>query len=181
MKTLSITLFAIFLSSHLIMAQNEPLLTEVNVSNYELPEIKRSSRTSVLHATYLKKTKEINMSKHIQNLRKYVSNYDYRKNENFDVLSQTSEVKFQSEKGYILVTYDVNGKIIKTEEVFKDVKIPLRVRQTVFYVYPGWILTKVKYHSQYMENQPNTTFYKVEIQKGDETKSIKVNSKGEFL
>lgn len=172
-------IFSFIISVNEIQSQN--LVSQVDVSEIEIPTTKRNSTSSSLNAVYLKESRHSNISKHIEEMRLKVANFNCKESRNFNGQSQLYKVNFKSEKGNILAFFDQNGKIVRTEENFENIKIPQAVRETVFNSYENWILTAVKFHSEYNREESTTNYYKVWITNGKSKKVLKVNSEGEVL
>lgn len=51
--------------------------------------------------------------------------------------------------GYVLATYDANGKILQTAECFKNTALPKAVRNAVTTRYPNWAITQDTYLVKY--------------------------------
>jgi hypothetical protein len=90
------------------------------------------------------------------------------------------QVRFYIPNGFILAAYDRNGKIIRTIEKFKDVKLPSAVRNAIFERFPDWGLKKDVYKVTYNQ-QGSKKVYKVVIQKGDEVLRLYTDENGYFI
>lgn len=92
----------------------------------------------------------------------------------------TYEVKFYIPNGSILAAYDKNGTLIRTIERFKDVKLPVDVRDAIFARFPGWGLKRDVYRVTYNQEKSRKE-YKVILQKGKKILRVKTDDKGFFL
>ncbi len=91
----------------------------------------------------------------------------------------TYYITFFIPEGKILAAYDKDGKLIRTIEKFKNVKLPMKVRDAIVKRFPNWRMVedvyRVNYHKGSVKKQ-----YKVTLEKEDETMKVKLNEKGDF-
>ncbi len=91
----------------------------------------------------------------------------------------TYHITFYIPDGKILAAYDNEGKLIRTIEKFKNVKLPMKVRDAIAKRYPNWSMVedvyRVNYHKGVVKKQ-----YKVTLKNGDETMKVKLDEKGDF-
>ncbi|HSD15528.1 MAG TPA: hypothetical protein VLB74_12830 [Flavobacterium sp.] len=99
---------------------------------------------------------------------------DYEGHENYLV---TLKVK----DGSLAATYDENGKLLSVVEKYNNVKLPSAVIYNVYKNYPGWKIVNDKYLYSQEDGDITAKQYKLQLAKGDETKKIVVNSKGDIL
>ncbi|ESU26490.1 secreted protein [Flavobacterium limnosediminis JC2902] len=99
---------------------------------------------------------------------------DYEGHENYLV---TMKVK----DGSLAATYDENGKLTSVVEKYNNVKLPSVVIYNVYKNYPGWTIVNDKYLYSQEDGDIKQKQYNLKLAKGDETKKIVVNSKGEIL
>ncbi|NIK92120.1 hypothetical protein GZ212_08140 [Mangrovimonas sp. CR14] len=181
MKTFSNYLLLLLFLIGMGEIHSQRLIAEVNTDKLELPKFKRSSTLKMYHKEYFHKMKTSRIAQHILMMRKHVAMYNCKNSKQFTGQQTCFEVKFKSDYGYIFAHFNSGGEIIKTEEVFSDIRIPNQVIRSIFYIYPEWTLEKTKFYAMYELNQPIDTYYEVEIKKGYQRKTLKVNNKGEFL
>lgn len=181
MKKLFLLSVIFVLSTVLNNVNSQNLVSQVDVSAIKLPEFKSSSKSNLINSNYIKNTRHSNISRHIEEMRLKVANFNCKESKKFNGDSELYEVNFKSAKGNILVYFDKNGKIVKTEENFENIKIPKAVRESVFGSYNNWILTAVKFHSEYNKDSSTRNYYKVWITNGQDKKVLKVNSNGNIL
>lgn len=104
----------------------------------------------------------------LENAEFYLDEYDYY------------QVKFYIPDGKILVAYDNKGKIIRTIEKYKNVKLPDVVRDAVIERFPNWAIKKDVYLVNYNDGR-STKEYKVVLTNGEKVVRVKLNSEGDFL
>ena len=91
-------IFVVITTLNKVQSQN--LISQVEVSEIKLPEIKRTSKSNtVLNANYIKSTRQTNISKHIEEMRLKVANFNCDESKKFVGKSEPYKVNFKSEKG----------------------------------------------------------------------------------
>ncbi len=118
----------------------------------------------------------------VKMLQEKVALYDVKKSELYRDEYDTYTVSFFIPDGKIVAAYDKDGKIMRTIERFKNIKLPYNVTRAIVKRFPNWKMVndvyKVNYHdkSGIIKNQ-----YKVKLENGDKKMTVKVTDKGEFL
>jgi hypothetical protein len=90
-------------------------------------------------------------------------------------------IDFYIPEGSILAAYDRDGKVIRTIERFKDVKLPNAVAQAVAKQYPGWTISKDVYTVNYHENKGVEKKFKLRLENRGKKMWVKTDEKGTFL
>ena len=90
-------------------------------------------------------------------------------------------ISFFIPQGKIVAAYDRNGKILRTIEKFKNVKLPDAVRNAVVDRFPGWDIVEDAYLVKFNDDKGTSKKYKVKLKNGDQTIKVKLNEDGEFL
>lgn len=91
------------------------------------------------------------------------------------------QVNFFIPEGKILAAYDKDGKLLRTAEKFRDINLPMAVKNAILERFPNWTVTKDVYLVNYTDGRGANKTYKVKLKNGDETLRVKLNEKGEFL
>ena len=118
----------------------------------------------------------------VKMLQEKVALYDVKTSELFSDEYDTYTVSFFIPDGKIVAAYDKDGKIIRTIEKFKNVKLPYNVSSSIVKRFPNWKMVKDVYKVNYHDNQGLTkNQYKVNLENGDKTMTVKINENGEFL
>ncbi len=91
------------------------------------------------------------------------------------------EINFFIPEGTILAAYDKDGKLLHTAERFKNVNLPMAVKEAVLERFPNWMITKDIYLVNYKDGRGAKKTYKLKLENGKETLRVKLNEKGEFL
>ncbi len=125
---------------------------------------------------YLSKVSNGTLSKRVLDLENMAARYDITKYPLFDNSDRNYTIVFKQSKGFILATFDKDGNIIKSYERFKDIAVPVSVRNYIGQNYPGWIHQGNSYLVTYSGKQDVKKIYKVEIEKGNLQKKIRIGS-----
>ncbi len=90
-------------------------------------------------------------------------------------------VSFFIPDGKIVAVYDPDGKIMKTIEKFKDIKLPQAVNQALAERFPNWELVSDVYRVTYSEEKGAKKTYKLKLKNEDKVMRVKMSDDGEFL
>ena len=108
--------------------------------------------------------------------------FDLKNSKFFEEESDEYTLYFRAPAGKILAVYNDDGKILRTQEKFVDIQLPLKVSNAVVDNYPGWKVTGdiylVKYHR---EKEDVSRIYKLFIAKDGKTKKIKTDELGNII
>ncbi|MFC4721607.1 nicotinate-nucleotide adenylyltransferase [Geojedonia litorea] len=170
MKNFVIGLFLIGLTS-LGFSQNKNEETE----EVKLEDVVVSTNVNL---EYLSKVQDKTMSEHVKSLENEASRFDVKTTDKFDGRRESFKTIFRGTKGYIIATYDKEGKIIKTSEKYKDIKLPVPVRNSLFIEFPDWDVDNTTYVVSYYDKKDPKKVYKVEINKKNNIKTLKIDSDG---
>ncbi|MET0637905.1 MAG: nicotinate-nucleotide adenylyltransferase [Chitinophagaceae bacterium] len=107
--------------------------------------------------------------------------YDVRNAEYYEDDYDTYFVSFIIPEGEILAAYDQTGKLLRTAEKYKNVKLPKAVADAVLERFPNWHIAKDIYLVNYYENEGAEKIYKLLLENGNKRLRVKANDKGEFL
>ena len=118
----------------------------------------------------------------VKMLQEKVALYDVKKSELYRDEYDTYTVSFFIPDGKIVAAYDKDGKIMRTIEKFKNVKLPYNVTRAIVKRFPNWKMVKDVYKVNYIDKSGITkNQYKVKLENGDKKMTVKVTDKGEFL
>jgi hypothetical protein len=90
-------------------------------------------------------------------------------------------ISFYLPNGYILATYDKDGKLLRTAERYKNVALPAAVSKSLIQAYPDWSVPKDVYLVNYEEQKGSTKIWKLILTKEDKRIRVKLNDRGEFI
>ena len=72
--------------------------------------------------------------------------------------------------------------MVRTIEKFKNVKLPISVRESIAKRYPNWAMAKDIYQVSYHSDKGVTKMqYKVRIENGKEFINVKIDGNGNFM
>ncbi|MEL0456295.1 nicotinate-nucleotide adenylyltransferase [Flavobacteriaceae bacterium SZ-1-7] len=144
----------------------------------QLPEVE----ITAVNYKYLNSVDSGDNDLSVQMLEEQVAMYDLKNSDLYSDEYDTYTVSFYIPQGKILAAYDKNGKVIRTIERFKNIKLPKDVRDALATRFPNWDLDKDVYSVTYHTVGPNVKKqYKVKLTNGDEVVRVKINEEGDFL
>ncbi|WP_299218503.1 nicotinate-nucleotide adenylyltransferase [uncultured Aquimarina sp.] len=114
-------------------------------------------------------------------LQKEVASYDLKNSDVYEDEYELYHVSFYIPDGKILAAYDKNGKVLRTIEKFKNVKLPRNVIEAVTKRFPGWVIAKDVYLVNYHSEKGVTKKYKLRLQNGKKRIKVKTDEFGKFL
>ncbi len=169
MKNLVIGLFVLGLTS-LGFSQN---------TNSEVEEVQLEGVVvSNVNLNYLEKVQDKTLSDHVIFLENEASVFDVKGLVEFDGRKESFQVLFKGSHGYIIADYDSNGKILKTSERYKDVKLPKNTIKSVLRQYPNSNFLKVVYTVDYDDQKNVEKTYKIRIMNDGRKRNLKISSGG---
>ena len=142
-----------------------------------LPEVKIVASTY----KYLNAVDNTEMAQPVRMLELKAATYDIKQSEFYEEDYDSYSVSFYIPNGYILASYDKEGKLISTAEKFKNTKVPAAVREAVNNKYPQWIIAEDIYLVNYHEKRGVNKLFKLVLENGSKRLKVKLNEKGEFL
>jgi len=130
---------------------------------------------------YLKSVGGKEEAQPVQMLQRSAAAYDVKKSEYYEDDYDTYFISFFIPEGQILVAYDKNGKLIRTAEKYKNVKLPSAVTNAVLNRFPQWKISNDTYLVTYYTESGATKKYKLLLENGNKRMKVKVNEAGEFF
>ncbi|GAA3627638.1 nicotinate-nucleotide adenylyltransferase [Flavivirga jejuensis] len=154
------------------------LTTQVNSQTIELPETVIS-----VNYKYFNAIDSENAPKSVKKLEEEVLNYrNTELSMLYDDEYETYKVSFYVPEGKIVAAYDKSGKIIRTIEKYKNVRLPLVVMQAISKRFPNWGIVEDFYLINYhCDKDSLKQEYKIKIKNDDKTITVKTDEKGVFL
>lgn len=165
MKKLVIGLFIFGLTTQVFSQVIE--LSEVNVSiNYKYLDAINCDQVAVP----------------VKTLTEQVLKYDANQGDLYDDDFDTYRVSFYIPEGKVVAAYDKNGKILRTIEKYKNIRLPQEVLQTVAEKYPKWAVVEDVYEVNFhCEKGIVKKQYKIKLQNEDKTVKIKTDASGNII
>ncbi|MDG1729484.1 MAG: nicotinate-nucleotide adenylyltransferase [Algibacter sp.] len=131
---------------------------------------------------YLFEVVDDNIDQNVKNLQTALAKFDVRKEEYYSDDYDNYSVTFRIPEGYAIAAYDEDGKLIRTIERYKNVKLPLAVSQALAERFPNWAVDKDIYKVSYSEAEwDSKKIYKLKLTNGEETVRVKTDEDGNFL
>ena len=142
-----------------------------------LPEVK----VTAMRYKYLSAVDNRELPQPVKMLERMAAEYDVKNSEYYDDQYDEYIISFYLPHGYVLATYDKDGKIIRTAERFKDVALPTTVARAVANAYPQWAVSGDVYLVTYREQEGASKVWKVLLKDGDRRRRVKVKEDGEIV
>ncbi|WPP49811.1 nicotinate-nucleotide adenylyltransferase [Catalinimonas niigatensis] len=118
----------------------------------------------------------------VKQIEEKVASFDVKSADFYQDDYDTYFVSFYIPEGKVLASYDKNGKLLRTIERFKDVDVPMAVREAVAKRFPQWSIAKDAYLVNYHDTKGVTKkTYKLTLENGSERLKVKMNDTGEFI
>ena len=118
----------------------------------------------------------------VKDLQIKLGKFDVTKEEYYSDEYDSYNVSFYIPKGYAVATYDKEGKLLRTIERYKDVKLPLAVSEALSERFPNWIVDKDIYKVNYSEPKwESKKLYKLKLTNGEKNIRVKSDEEGNFL
>lgn len=108
-------------------------------------------------------------------------NYVITSEEIFNDDCGNQKVFFEIPDGKLVAVFDENGKIVRTIEKYKNVRLPQDVLQAIAKRFPNWAIVEDVYLVNYHCETGMKHVYKIKIQNEDKTVSVKTDEKGNFI
>lgn len=154
--------------AHTVSSQE--LLAVLDNPVYEMKSKTMSVKPSVHNLQH------VNTPSHVKHFENLALQWGKKKIAKTDRPTKPFNVTFKSEKGQITATYNQNGNVIAIEEVFNNVALPKHVIFSIYKKYEGWTVMGNLYSVSYKKDDYFKMLYEVELQKGNETKTIKIGT-----
>ena len=117
----------------------------------------------------------------VRELEEKVAMFDIKSSEFYNDEYDTYNINFYIPEGKILAAYDKDGKLIRSIEKFKNVKLPKVVVEAITKRFPNWsIISDVYQVSFHKDNDTAKKQFKVRIENGDKKMKLKLDEKGNF-
>ncbi len=130
---------------------------------------------------YLSAVDNREVAQPVKLLERNVAMFDIKNSEFYNDEYDEYIISFYIPNGYILATYNKDGKLIRTAERYKNVAIPKTVAQALVKKYPQWAIPKDVYLVTYQEDAGATKIWKIVLRKGDKRLRVKVSENGDII
>ncbi|TNJ42925.1 hypothetical protein KFZ70_16155 [Tamlana fucoidanivorans] len=174
MKHILITLC--FATVWITNAQNHAIAHVSTSEHIDLLKTK-AKRTTAHHSNhYFYSIASVNSSKPVKQLQNKIIDFNIRTTHVFDNSEEaTYDIRFKNSNGIALVTYNNEGILIASKEVYKNISTPLPIRKLISQAYPLWNIKSTLYTVRYNKHQPSAKCFTAVVTKGDLKKTISFN------
>lgn len=131
---------------------------------------------------YIFEVVDEDIDKSVKKLQQELGKFDVTNEEYYSDDYDNYSVTFRIPKGYAVAAYDKDGELIRTVERYKNVKLPLAVREAVVERFPNWAIDKDIYRVTYSDSKwESKKTYKLKLTNGEKTIRVKTDEYGNFL
>lgn len=131
---------------------------------------------------YIYEMTDDDVDQSVKDLQFKLGTFDVTKEEVYSDEYDSYSVSFYIPKGYAVATYDKDGKLLRTIERYKNVKLPLAVSKALVKRFPNWVVDKDIYKVSYSEPKwESKKIYKLKLTNGEESIRVKTDQDGNFL
>lgn len=85
------------------------------------------------------------------------------------------QVRFSTRKGYLEVDYSKDGELTKSVQKFKDIFLPLDVRNELFRQTKGWSMVKNTYSARGNGDVMEKEEYRIKVKNGNKSRIVKID------
>jgi hypothetical protein len=142
-----------------------------------LPEV----TVTAVKYKYLSAVNNKELAQPVKLLERKAAEFDIKNSEYYDDEYDEYSITFYIPDGYILATYNNDGKLLRTAERFKNIALPLTVSKAVAKRFPQWSIPKDVYLVTYEDEKGATKVWRLLLKNGDKRLRVKANEKGEFM
>jgi len=155
------------------------LTTQMFSQITKLPEV----TISAVNYKYLDAAGENVEDINVLSLEEIVAKYNLKKSDLYSDEYDSYTIAFYIPEGRIVAAYDDEGKLIRTIERFKDVKLPMNIRKKVMAKFPNWVIASDVYTVKYESKDGMAKKqYKIKLTTNSgEVTRIKVDGDGNIL
>lgn len=170
MKTLIVCVL-LSIGTNFVKAQEVTQLDEAKVT------LKNAVQETVTPNSFIVEVKEAKSGEFMANPMEFVK----RNFEINDLISEVDDRKYDSyqvtftnRKGALEANYSNDGELLSTSLNFKDVIIPVELREKIYVDYSGWSMVKNKYIASGKSGKLDKEVYHIKLKKGNKTQKIKL-------
>ena len=175
MKNLVIGLFVIGLTTLGFSQEKKGQVDEVQLKDVVISHHNTNAELLTnINYTYLDKVQDKTTSGHVKLLESVASRFNVMASAKFDGRDGPFKTIFRGSKGYIVATYDSKGKILSTQERYRDIKIPPNMSISVLKEYPNSDILKMVHTVSYKDKEEVRKVYRIQIMNGNSKKNLKI-------
>jgi hypothetical protein len=141
-----------------------------------LPEVK----IIAVNYKYLNAVDRSDMPLPVRQLEQAAASFDVKNSDYYLDEYDNYSISFYIPEGSMLASYDKDGKLLRTAEKYKNIRLPQAVSKSVYIKYPDWRIAKDYYLVNYYDGSDATKRYKLILEKGGKKMRIKTDENGDF-
>jgi hypothetical protein len=138
-----------------------------------------ASEAKVFNKEYRHNVQYGTFSSKVIQLENMLAQYDYTKSP-FSK-SPINHLTFKKGNDFVMATFDARGRILRSHEKYRDIAVPVEVRNLLFREHPGWTMTSNTYVVRYGPNMQVQKTYKIVLEKDDLRKTVLYDSRRKSL
>ncbi|MDT0688817.1 hypothetical protein RM549_03425 [Salegentibacter sp. F188] len=85
------------------------------------------------------------------------------------------QVSFVTLKGFLKVDFDREGKVVKTYQRFRNIKLPNALSHEIYRDYKGWNILRNLYVAKGRNGNIDKEFYRLKLENGNKIQNIKID------
>ena len=175
MKNLVIGLFLIGLTTLGFSQEKNGQVDEVQLKDVVIShDNTNEALLTNINYTYLDKVQDKSTSEHVKELESVASRFNVMDSPKFDGRDDSFKTIFRGTKGYIIATYDSKGKILSTQERYRDIKLPKNMIISVLKEYPNSDFLKMVHTVSYEDSKEVRKVYRIQIMHANSKKKLKI-------
>lgn len=178
MKNFVIGLFVIGLTTLGFSQERNSKVEEVQLKDVIVTNTKRAVPLTNINFSYLNEVQDKTTSKFVKALESVASRWNVMESPLYDGRDESFKTIFRGTKGYIIATYDRNGKILTTQERYRDIKLPKKLVKSILMEYPESHFLKVVHYISYDHEKLLKKTFRVKIMNDDQKRNLKILSDG---
>jgi hypothetical protein len=178
MKNLLIGLFLIGLTTQ-GFSQKKGEAENVKLQDVLVTQTKTDLPTININYSYLDEVQDKTTADAVMALESVASRYNVVDLPGFVGSQDSFKTIFRGSKGYIIATYNSEGKILTTIERYRDIKIPKKMVKSILLEFPDSHFLKVVHTLSYSQGKDVKKVYRVRILNDNETKNLRFTSRGD--
>jgi hypothetical protein len=153
--------------------------------NFSFSQVKEEKLKEVVvtavNYKYLSSVKGEDVAFPVKLVQRKAASWNPKESDLYDDEYDFYTISFFIPEGKIVAAYDKEGKILRTIEKFKDIKLPKAVSKALVDRFPGWDVAEDIYLVKYNDKKGTSKKYKVKLRNGDQMIKVKLDADGNFL
>ncbi|NNC49100.1 MAG: hypothetical protein HKO01_01010 [Flaviramulus sp.] len=176
MKNFVIGLFVIGLTTLGFSQQRKGNVESVILKDVLVTHTKSDVPIMNVNFSYINEVQNKTTAKYVKSLESVASRYNVMESPTFDGRDEPFKTIFRGTKGYIIATYDSNGKILTTQERYRDVKLPKKLVKSVLKEFPESHFLKAVHYISYNHKRDLKKTYRIKIMNDDQKKNLRITA-----